>query len=71
MQKKSLTKNDVAVLSEIDALNIKFNLHVYHCEQNRNEILKKIDRLETIIIASYGSLILFQMKIISLGLIYL
>ena len=45
MQKKSLTKNDVAVLSEIDALNIKFNLHEYHCEQNRNEILKKIDLL--------------------------
>tara|TARA_X000001388_G_C2127179_1_gene83620 strand:+ start:304 stop:513 length:210 start_codon:yes stop_codon:yes gene_type:complete len=59
MQKKPLTKNDVAVLSEIDALNIKFNVHEYHCEQNRNEILKKIDRLETIIIASYGSLILF------------
>ena len=59
MQKKPHTKNDVAVLSEIDALNIKFNLHEYHCEQNRNEILKKIDRLETIIIAAYGSLILF------------
>tara|TARA_R100000742_G_C4208204_1_gene35323 strand:- start:364 stop:573 length:210 start_codon:yes stop_codon:yes gene_type:complete len=64
MQKKSLTKNDVAVLSEIDALNIKFNLHEYHCEQNRNEILKKIDRLETIIIASYGSLILFLAGIV-------
>ena len=59
MQKKSLSKNDVAVLSEIDALNIKFNLHEYHCEQNRNEILKKINRLEMIIITSYGSLILF------------
>ena len=64
MQKKSLSKNDVAVLSEIDALNIKFNLHEYHCEQNRNEILKKIDRLETIIIASYGSLILFLAGIV-------
>ena len=64
MQKKSLTKNDVAVLSEIDALNIKFNLHEYHCEQNRNEILKKIDRLETIFIASYGSLILFLAGIV-------
>jgi hypothetical protein len=64
MQKKSLSKNDVAVLSEIDALNIKFNLHEYHCEQNRNEILKKIDRLETIIITSYGSLILFLAGIV-------
>ena len=39
MTENTDTVTQMKTLAEIDALNIKFNLHEYHCEKNREEIL--------------------------------
>jgi cob(I)alamin adenosyltransferase len=55
--KKSNT--EIETLAEIDSLNVKFNLHEYHCEKNRTEVLASIARLENFLFLSSGATILF------------
>jgi len=59
MVKNNDNITQIKTLAEIDALNIKFNLHEYHCEKNREEILASIKRLENFLFVSSGATILF------------
>tara|TARA_R110000744_G_scaffold79042_2_gene155416 strand:- start:1380 stop:1589 length:210 start_codon:yes stop_codon:yes gene_type:complete len=59
MTENTDTVTQMKTLAEIDALNIKFNLHEYHCEKNREEILGSIKRLENFLFVSSGATILF------------
>jgi hypothetical protein len=59
MTENTDTVTQMKTLAEIDALNIKFNLHEYHCEKNREEILASIKRLENFLFVSSGATILF------------
>jgi len=59
MTENTDTVTQMKTLAEIDALNIKFNLHEYHCEKNREEILASIKRLENFLFISSGATILF------------
>ena len=59
MTENTDTVTQMKTLAEIDALNIKFNLHEYHCEKNREEILASIKRLENCLFLSSGATILF------------
>ena len=59
MTENTDTVTQMKTLAEIDALNIKFNLHEYHCEKNREEIVASIKRLENFLFVSSGATILF------------
>tara|TARA_R100001594_G_scaffold92559_2_gene126868 strand:- start:524 stop:742 length:219 start_codon:yes stop_codon:yes gene_type:complete len=56
---KSLDTVHREIMAEIEALSIKIKFNHFKSEEDNKKIDSRIKRLETIIISSYGSLILF------------
>ena len=61
---KSLDTVHREIMAEIEALSIKIKFNHFKSEEDNKKIDSRIKRLETIIISSYGSLILFLAGIV-------